>query len=401
MAKLSKNGGIPVINYSFPGWPQVTENDETKLRAVYDSKKINSGAAAEHFSRRFAAYCGTKHCIPVANGTVSLELILRGLGIGYGDEVILPPYTFIATLSSVIFASAKPVFADIDRHTYNISPSDVLKKITDRTRAVVAVAIGGRPIDIDELERVSLERGIYIIIDAAQAVGARRRDISIGKCGTAASFSCQNSKNLTSGEGGIITTDSDELYDNISVILNGGRRGSHYIGVGQDYGMTELQASLLDSQADKLGDEIIKRSDNAAYLDLRLRSLPFIKPTDSDANITTHAYHLYIARLNYELLESCGVSRGVFLEALRAEGVPFDRGYMPLYTFPCTGSDYTTRRVGSKIDLSPLPECEIASYREGIWAYQSMLLGTHADMDNIADAFEKVYGNLDELKGGN
>lgn len=401
MAKLAQNGGSPVINYSFPGWPQVSGNDEAKLRAVYDSGKLDGGAVAERFSRRFADYCGTIHCIPVANGTVSLELILRGLGIGYGDEVILPPYTFIATLSSIIFASAKPVFADIDRKTYNISPADVLNKITGRTKAVVAVAIGGRPIDIDELERVTRERGIYIIIDAAQAVGARRRDISIGKCGTAASFSCQNSKNLTSGEGGIITTDSDELYDNISVILNGGRRGVDYTGIGQDYGMTDMQASLLDSQADKLGDEIIKRSDNAAYLDRRLRALPFVKPTDYDARITTHAYHLYIARLDYELLESRGVSRGAFLGALRAEGAPFDGGYMPLYTFPCTGSDYTTRIVGSKIDRSPLPECEIASYREGMWAYQSMLLGTHADMDNIADAFEKVYENLNELKGGN
>lgn len=398
MAKLALHGGSPVIKHGFPGWPQTTENDEKKLGSYYESG--NDKETVDRIAVRFADYCGTKHCIPVANGTVSLELILRGLGVGYGDEVILPPYTFIATLSSIIFASAKPVFADIDRSTYNISPDDVGRKITGRTRAVVAVAVGGRPIDIEALEYVTRGRGIHIITDAAQAVGARWRDISIGKCGVAASFSCQNSKNLTSGEGGIITTDSDELYESITAILNGGRSGGGYSTVGLDYSANGFQTCVLDSQMDKLEGEIKRRSENAAELDRRLRQLPFIEPTGYDPRITTHAYHLYIAKLNYELTESRGVPRRRFLEALNAEGAPFGTGYMPLYSFPCVGTEYTTRIVGGEIDRSPLPECETASYREGMWAYQSMLLGTKDDMGSIADAFEKVYENLDELAGG-
>lgn len=398
MAELAIAGGTPIRNRAFKGWPFVTDNDRSKLLSAFDSGVWNNGNVTHRFSERFAARCDTKHCLLVANGTVSLELIFRALGIGYGDEVILPPYTFVATLSSIVYACAKPVFADIARSSYCLSAESAAEKITEKTKAIVCVAVAGRPCDFDALTELAEKHGIYLIVDAAQAVGARWRGKDIGKYGIAASFSCQNSKNLNSGEGGIITTDSDTLYESLCTILNGGIQNGRYMGIGQNNGMTEFQASVLDSQADKLDDEIILRERNAAYLDGRLSVLPYVSTIDRDDRIATHAYHLYILRFNYKLLGEYGVTRNMFLNALNAEGIPLSGGYSPLYRFPGVSSEKTTRIVGGKIDISPLPECEIASDLEGSWFYQSLLLGDYSDMDDIANSMIKIWKNLDELK---
>ena len=168
---LALHGGSPLKTNGFPGWPQTTDTDRQALLDTIRSGNWSSGEKRAAFETRFAADCGVKHCFAVANGTVSLELILRGFGIGYGDEVILPPYTFVATLSSIIFAGATPVFADIDPTTFNISPEGVKAKITDKTRAIVAVAVGGCPPDLDALSAIAREHGVKLIVDAAQSAG--------------------------------------------------------------------------------------------------------------------------------------------------------------------------------------------------------------------------------------
>lgn len=398
MAKLAIAGGTPIRERAFRRWPFVTDNDREKLSAVFNSGKWHNGEVTDRFSRRFAARCKTKHCLLVANGTVSLEMIIRALDIGYGDEVILPAYTFIATLSSILFTSAKPVFADIDRDSYCISAESAASRITEKTKAIVCVAVAGRPMDLDALSELAEKHGIYLIVDAAQAVGAVWRGTDIGKYGIAASFSCQNSKNLNCGEGGIITTDSDVLYNKLNAILNGGKSGGKFMGIGQDNGITEFQASVLDSQADKLDYEVILRERNAAYLDGRLSSLPFVSPLAADSRITVHAYHLYMLRFNYTLLEEVGADRNMILRALNAEGVPIGPGYTPLYRFQCTSSAQTKRIIGGDIDISPLPECEIASDLEGSWLTQNLLIGNYSDMDDIADAMIKIWDNIGELR---
>ena len=191
---LAIHGGEPVLKQNMPAWPQVTDIDREMLKGTLLSGNYNSGKLRKQFEAEFAKDCGVAHCFAVANGTVSLELLLRGFGIGRGDEVILPPYTFIATLSSIVFAGATPVFADIDDSNYLISPASVEEKITDKTRAIVAVAVGGCPPDLDALEEIAQRRGVKLIVDAAQGVGAEWKGKSICACGDAASISCQNSK---------------------------------------------------------------------------------------------------------------------------------------------------------------------------------------------------------------
>ena len=397
-------GGEPVKKTEFMSWPVTKELDKELLLETIRSGKWSNGSKKAEFEARFAADCDVKHVFAVANGTVSLELILRGLGIGYGDEVILPPYTFVATLSSIVFAGATPVFADIDRGTYDISPASVEEKITPNTKAIVAVAIGGCPPDLDALTEIAQKYNVKLIVDAAQGVGAIWNGKSICAYGDAASISCQNSKNLTSGEGGIITTNHDELAATIAQMLRGGyvedENGERvYTTVGQDQNISEFQASLLLSQYDKLYAEMAVREKNAAYLAGRMKPMEFAHAMNYDDRIDRHAYHLFVIRLDSEKFAEKGITREQFIKALNAEGIPLSVGYNPLYTFPCITVPYTEELIGTKITVENLPESELAAYKEGTWLYQACLLGTREDMDMIADAMIKVWEHADEIKG--
>ncbi|MBQ7320892.1 MAG: aminotransferase class V-fold PLP-dependent enzyme [Clostridia bacterium] len=395
---LAIQGGTPIRTEKYPAWPRVTDADRSILSAVVLEGEMHSGKYRRAFEERFAADCGVKHCFAVANGTVSLELILRAYGIGAGDEVILPPYTFVATLSSIVFAGATPVFADIARGNYLLDPRVLEEKITPRTRAVVAVAVAGCPPMLDELEEICRRHGVRLIVDAAQAVGAAWRDRRICACGDVASISCQNTKNLTCGEGGLITTNDDVLAEKLACILGGGAKDGVYITVGQDHGISEYQAAILTSQYGKLGGEILLREKNAAYLAGRLKELDFVKSASYDPRITCHAFHLYLMRFEREVLAERGITRRQFLKAMNAEGIPVSAGYMPLYTFPCTVSADTVRMIGGHIDVTPLPECQRASYEEGAWLTQNLLLGTRKDIDDIADAMIKVWAHADDVR---
>lgn len=391
-------GGEPIRKEKFGVWPRVTESDREMLSATVLEGDWHSGKRRKDFEERFAADCGVKHCFAVANGTVSLELILRAYGIGFGDEVILPPYTFVATLSSIVFAGATPVFADIGRDDYLLAPETLEEKITPRTRAIVAVAVAGCPPKLDELQEIANRHGLRLIVDAAQAVGAKWRGKRICACGDVASVSCQNTKNLTCGEGGIITTNDDVLAKNLNDILNGGLCDGRYVSVGQDHRISEFQASMLLTQYGKLPEEMALREKNAAYLSGRLKDLPFVHSAAYDARITAHAYHLYLMRFDSEVLSQRGINRRQFLKALNAEGIPVSAGYMPLYTFPCATSADTERAIGGKIDVIPLAECHRASYEEAAWLTQNLLLGTREDMDDIADAMIKVWKHADDVR---
>lgn len=395
---LAIHGGTPVRTKKFDTWPRITGLDRGVLHGAVAQGDWYGGGRRRCFEDQFAEDCGVKHCFCVANGTVSLELILRAYGIGYGDEVILPPYTFVATLSSIVFAGATPVFADIARQNYLLDPQKVEEKITPRTRAVVAVAVAGCPPMIDELEELCRRHGLRLIMDAAQAVGAEWQNRRICACGDVASVSCQNTKNLTCGEGGIITTNDDTLAERLSVILNGGLSDGKYVSVGQDHTMGELTAAILGSQYRKLEGEIALRERNAAYLSGRLKDLPFVHSAAYDARITKHAYHLYLMRFDRDVLAGRGIDRRRFLKALNAEGIPISAGYMPLYTFPCATSADTERTIGGKIDVAPLAECQRASYEEAAWLTQNLLIGGFAEMDDVADAMIKVWEHADDVR---
>ncbi len=401
MPVLAKCGGTPLRTKKDPRWTVSGEREKEYLsRALAADTAGPDGPLNREFRERFARFSDVKHCFTVANGTVSIELILRAYGIGYGDEGIVTPYTFIASISSLIYAGVKPVFADVDPETFQLSPEAAERAITPRTKAIMPVYVGGCPDRLDEFRRVCREHGLILIGDAAQAVGAEYGGRGVAACADVTSISCQNTKNLTCGEGGIILTDDDALADRIEAILHGGvNRYGVRTAIGLQNGMSEYQAAVLLAQLEALPSQIARRKENGAYLDARLGELDFVRALRRDPKLTTNAFHLYMFGLREEKLD--GLTLGEFLSAVRAEGVSAAPGYKPVYTFPCMASDYVKKCVGSEIDLRPCtPAAERISYHEACWIWQYVLLGEKEDMDDCVNALRKVYENRAELLEG-
>lgn len=390
MAKLALLGGEPIRNAHLPSFPEYGNPEKEAIRRAADGLFSSSESCRKEAEAAYCRFSGIAHTFAVTNGTVTLEMILRTLGIGRGDEVILPSYTFIATVSSVLFAGATPVFADIDPETYDLSPEAAEQKITDKTRAIIPVYIGGRPADLDAFTALCEKHGLHLIEDAAQAVGASWRDEPVGSFGTFGSVSCQASKNLTCGEGGLVLTSSDAWAEKFEPFYRGQR------GTGAPLG--ELNSALLSAQLARLGYQMQIREANARLLDQRLSELPFVSPMKEDARITRHGLHLYLFRYFEEALD--GIARATFLKALAAEGYETAAGYSrPCHRSPILQSDYV-KRIAPTLDLSDesLGHTVFAAEHEGAWFYQSLLLGSRADTLKIADAFVKIYENRDELR---
>jgi dTDP-4-amino-4,6-dideoxygalactose transaminase len=288
------------------------------------------------FERRFADYVGARHAIAVCNGTVSLRIALMAAGIQACDEVIVPPYTFLATATAVVEANATPVFVDIDRETFNLDPKQIEAAVTPKTRAIIPVHLGGLACDMDAILRVAKKHELTVIEDAAHAHGSEYKGRRVGAIGDMGSFSFQSSKNLNSGEGGIITTNDDELAAKCRSIHNcgrieGGTGGAwyeHHV-MSANYRLGEFAGAILNAQLDRLDEQTDRRDANGRYLDERLAEIPGITPQRRGAFATRNAHHLYLMRYDEKVF---GVPRGRFIDALVAEGVPMSSGYvLPLY----------------------------------------------------------------------
>lgn len=406
MGKLALKGGNPVRTKPFPRWPIWDEREIAALRETCESGiwGIGGGRVAA-FEEAFSKYVGTKHAIATTSGTVALELSLRSLGIEPGDEVIVPAYTFMATATSVLFVNAIPVFVDISPNTYCIDPSAIEGAITRRTRAVIPVHIGGCPADMDRIMGIAERHGLFVVEDAAQAHGAEWNGRKVGSIGDMGCFSFQSSKNMTSGEGGAVTTNDDRLADRCWSYHNCGRVREgrwyeHHI-LGGNYRMTEFQAAILIPQLERLEETTRRREENASKLTKALLQIPGIKPLEVPPQVTRHAYHLYIFRYNPEDFK--GLRRDTFIKALNAEGIPCSPGYVPLYKEPIFSSEDVKRILKflgrEEIDYPSihLPNTEKACNEEGIWFYQSMLLGDERDINDIVEAIGKIRDNVEEL----
>ena len=364
------------------------------------------GDEVARFERRFAEYHQAKHAVAVANGTVSLRIALMAAGIEAGDEVIVPPYTFLATATAVVEANATPIFADVELETANIDPAAVEAEITPRTRAIIPVHFAGLPVKMDGLLALARRHGLTIIEDAAHAHGAGYCGRRVGAIGHLGSFSFQSTKNLTCGEGGVLLTNDDGLAERCRSIHNCGRisGGAWYEHhcISGNYRLGEFQGAILGAQMDRFEQQAETREENGKYLAERLRQLPGVLPQVRSADCTRHGYHLFWFRLAPAVL---GVGRDVFLEALVAEGIPACAGYvLPLYRQPLFANlafgPFTGYRLARpNLDYRQVlcPSCETICSSQGAWLEQRLLLGTREDMDDVARAFEKVHRHRDRL----
>ena len=396
--KLAVKGGNPVRTRPFTKWPIFDEREEEALIEVLRSGCWGriSGKKNEEFEEKFSQFVGARYGVTCVNGTAALEIALRAMGIGKGDEVIVPAYTFIATASACMLVGADPVFVDIDPDTYNIDPGQIEQAITAKTKAIIPVHISGCPANMDEIMKVARKYNLLVLEDAAQAHGAEWKGIKVGSIGDMASFSFQASKNINAGEGGAITTNNKQFADMAWSLMNVGRvkDGGWYDHpvLGWNYRMTEFQAAILLAQMERIEEQMKKREENAKYLAEGLKKIGGVDPLAPDEGVTRHAYHLFIFK--YQGEEFKNVNKDEFIKALNAEGIPASSGYVPLYKFPAIlewpykGRDYK--------DVY-LPATEKACYEEGIWLPQNVLLGPKEDIDDILSAITKVKDNIDEL----
>jgi dTDP-4-amino-4,6-dideoxygalactose transaminase len=399
-------GGNKIRTKPFHGWPVFGETEEERLiRALRSGNwgKLRGDQVTE-FERRFAAMHDCKHGIAVVNGTVSLRIALMAAGIQAEEEVIVPPYTFLATASAVVEANAVPVFADIELDTFNLDPKAVEAAITPKTRAIIPVHVAGQPANMDALMKIAKKHNLIVIEDAAHAHGALFRDRPVGSIGHMGSFSFQSSKNLTCGEGGIIVTNDDELAKACWSIHNCGRAAGglwyeHHV-ISANYRLGEFQGAVLNAQLDRLEEQARTRNENGQYLASRLKRIPGIHPQTRTPETARHSYHLFLIRID---AEQFGAPRAAVLKALEAEGIHISGGYaVPLYRQPLflnKAFGPYLHQAAKNLDYSKVncPNCEKICSEQGAWLEHQLFLGSESDMDDIAAAFEKVYQHRDAL----
>jgi len=294
--------------------PLLGDEEKQAVLEVIDSRQLAQGPKVEAFEKTFAAFCGVKHAVATSSGTTALQTAVLAYGIGPEDEVITTPFTFIASANAVLFAGAKPVFADIDERTYNINPHLIEAAITPRTRAILPVHIFGNPCNMEAIMDIAARHGLVVIEDACQAHGATVGGRKVGSFGTGC-FSFYPTKNITTSEGGILTTNDDELADRARLIRNHGQRQRYYHEIiGYNFRMTEIQAAIGLVQLGKLESFTAARRANAEYLTQKLKGVI----TPCETNGSRHVYHQYSIRVPdgrdhlAEHLRERGIATGIY-----------------------------------------------------------------------------------------
>lgn len=382
MADLAINGGEKACDLTWPSWPIWDDEERKAINSVLESGEWYSGEKVNEFEVKFAEFQGARFAVTCSNGATALEVALLALGVGAGDEVIIPSYAFMSIASAVMRVNADPVFADILPWTLCIDHDDVESKITNKTKAIIPVHLAGYVADMDRLREIASAHNLFLIEDACQALGSEwmgKGAGTLGKCGV---FSIQTSKNMSDVDSGIIITDDEEVADTCRRYANG--VPSQIAPVYNNFRINEFQAAILTAQLTRLKEQTIKRQSNAGILTDGLREVPGIYTIEHDPRMTRRSYHFFPFRISTDYL---GVSRDRFVEVLLAEGIPVSTGHTtPLYK----NQIYTyTQNINC-------PVCEKVCL-DTCWIPHTALLAEEDAMDAIIDAVYKVSENIDEL----
>jgi len=350
--KLAIHGGAPVRREMLPYARQsLDEDDINAVLEVLRADWLTTGPQVAAFEQDFAAFVGTREAVAVSSGTAALHTAMHAAGIGPGDEVIVPAMTFLATANAVVFQGGTPVFADVHPDTLLIDPDSAKKKITPRTRAIVTVDYAGQPCDYDVLKDLAQKHGLLLIDDACHALGAEYKGKKLGGLADLTVFSFHPAKHITTGEGGMIVTDSPEFADRMRRFRNHGitadlqqraQQGTWYYemaDLGYNYRLTDFQCALGRSQLRKLPGWLERRREIAGAYDAAFAGMPAVRPPAVRPDVY-HAYHLYVIRLDRKRLS---VSRDDIFLALRAEGIGVNVHYLPVPMHPFYRETFDTR----------------------------------------------------------
>ncbi len=411
MGKLAITGGKPVrdAKKKWPQWPISDAADAALLAKITRSNRWSFDGPYEwEFARRFTEYQKAKHGLCCANGTVALQMALEALGIGAYDEVIVPGMTWQATAAACLDVNAVPILVDVEPDTWCIDVEQVEAAITDRTRAVIVVHLYGCMPDMTKIKQLCKKRGLFLIEDCAHQHGAFWKGNGVGSLGDVGCFSFQESKVLSSGEGGFNTCQSQAVFERLYSLRNCGRgwQGdlTHAIQSG-NYRITEWQAGILLGGLKRLDKQVKHRDANAIYLNSLLAQIPGVVPMRRRKEITQASYFNFAFRLNWDVLGVKGLTNVHFSTALSKElGSEWEPPYDPLNKCalykPHTKPRHNLNpKYWKAIDPKRyrLPVCEDANEKSGIVVHHHVLMGTKKDMEDIAEAVQKVVANLDEL----
>lgn len=406
-------GGPKAYWDSFAPWPVYDRREEQTLLSILKSSKWGrlDGNVTADFEAAYARLLGVGHSLGVSSGTGALTTILGALDIGPEDEIIMPIYTFIATYNVIVLNYALPVFVDTDPETFQIDAGKVESVVTRNTKAIIPVHMGGSPADIDKLMEIGRATNLPIIEDACQAHLAEWRGKKVGSFGLAGAFSFQSSKNLNCAEGGAVTTNDEHFAQLCYAFHNQGQGGtgtSYGTGAGtraSNLRLTEFQSGLLLAQLTRLEAQARIRHDNATYLTELLNDIPGIEPAKLYEGTDRSAYHLYMFR--YLKTQFDGLSRAQFMNALEAEGIPCSSGYTSMnkgaYVKSLAANRhylkiYGKRKMNQWLKQNHFPQNDLITEEQGVWFTQDMLLGTHENMEQIAEAIRKIQRYANELK---
>jgi perosamine synthetase len=316
--------------------PDVGPEELAAIQRVLHSSILTNGPRTVEFERRFAARHEARHAVAFANGTVALTAMLLGLGIGPGDEVIVPSMTFISSATAVLHVGARPVFADINPRTFNLDPASATSLIGPRTKAILAVHYAGQSADIDELVSIADAAGILLLEDAAEAHGATYRGRAVGALGKAGMFSFTPTKNITTGEGGMVTTNDEKLAERLRLLRNHGQASPYkHVMVGYNWRLTEMQAALGIVQLDKLDAILDRKKRNAQWMKARLNSVPGVAPP-IELPDRRHVYMLYTILVDkrdhvLQALLTAGIEARVYFPPAHRQSIfSQSRGELPI-----------------------------------------------------------------------
>lgn len=391
MTKLAINGGTPVRDTYLPYGQQWIEDDDIEeVVKVLKSDYLTTGPKIEEFEEKFGKYVGVKYAVAISNGTAALHGASFAAGIKEGDEVITTPITFAASANCIIYQGGKPIFADIDSSTYNIDPKDIEKKISSKTKAIVPVDFTGQPVNIDEINAIAKKYNLIVIEDGAHSLGAEYKGKKTGSLVDMTTFSFHPVKHITTGEGGVITTNNKELYEKLKLfrthgitrdkkILYNKNEGSWYyeqLELGYNYRITDIQCALGISQLNKIDKFLRRRREIAEKYNEYLKDIDGIVLPYQEEYIKS-SWHLYVIQLE---LEKFKVGRREIFEALKAENIGVNVHYIPVYYHPYY------QKLGYKKGLCPNAE-KLYERIITIPLYPKM---TDKDVKDVVEALDKV-----------
>jgi dTDP-4-amino-4,6-dideoxygalactose transaminase len=405
VANLALYGGPPVRSEAFPEWPTADVRERELLLEVLDSRRwwSSQGTKVREFESQWAHVHGAETSIAVTNGSHTLEIALLALGVGEGDEVIVPNWTFVATIAAVLMVNAIPVIVDVELDTGCIDPEAVRAAVGPRTRAIIPVHIAGSIANMDALNEIAQQHDLVILEDCAHAHGSTWRGVPVGMLGDAGSYSFQSSKLMTGGEGGAIVSRHPEVLARARSFSDCGRQPgewfySHYL-LGGNYRMTEWQGAVLLAQLERFPQQQQVRARNADMLNRELAQIPGIHPQSRHTSCTSQGNYCYVVRVDEQQF---GMSRDVLREALIAEGISLTMAYPPLTRLDVFADpDGFAPRLRSRKGMQDfsnlqLPVSDLLADTT-LWFTTSVLMGSENDARDVVRAMEKIHTHRDEI----